>query len=170
LSPLIGISTNITAQRFRISVRENASDKLGYACPGKAPTWVANLLSKGASLSLPSLIFEAGKHFSNRINTNVITGSSTKREKAAALAWAIISMVNPYIEGTQLWVENPGDPDVSRLCSEILGVGAALELLVSSRVIDGRTIRKRSSRFDYDANTRGGSKRVYIEAKGTFNR
>ena len=49
---------------------------------------------------------------------------------------------NPHVSNDLLWVENPNDKDIKRLCSEILGVGAALELLISSGVVDGRTIKK----------------------------
>jgi len=120
-------------------------------------------------MSLASLIFQSGRHFSDRLNASVIQGSSSKRQRAAALAWAITSMINPKVENGCLWVENPNDQDVKRLCSEILGVGGALLLLTSSGVIDGRTIRKRSNRFDFDANGPNGGPKIFIEAKGTFN-
>ena len=100
---MVIISTKIAAQRFNISVRENASRETKYSCPGERPAWDSKLLSQGASLSLPSLIFQAGQHFSKRINPSVIMGSSTKREKASGLAWALISMINPYIEDDLLY-------------------------------------------------------------------
>ena len=165
----IAIAANAPPLRFKVSARENASDKASYPCTETPPNWVSALLAKPAKMSLPSLVFQAGRHFSDRLNANVFTGTSTRREKAAALAWVIIAMVNPYVENELLWVENPKDQDISRLCSEILGVGGALELLISAGVVDGRTIRKRSTDFDFDANSLGGSSRVFIEAKGTFN-
>ena len=165
----IAIAANAPLLRFKVSARENASGKATYPCTGATPDWVSKLLTKGAKLSLPSLVFQAGRHFSDRLNADVFAGTSTKREKAAALAWVIIAMVNPFVENELLWVENPKDQDISRLCSEILGVGGALELLISAGVIDGRTIRKRSTEFDFDANSVGGTSRVFIEAKGTFN-
>ncbi len=78
-------------------------------------------------------------------------------------------MVSPYFENKLLWVEDPEDQDIKRLCSEILGVGAGLQLLVQNGVIEGRTIRKISERFDFRAKSVIDRKRVYIEAKGTFN-
>ncbi|HZV89177.1 MAG TPA: hypothetical protein VFF95_16625 [Candidatus Binatus sp.] len=161
--------SSIPTQQFLISARENASSQQNYRCAGSQPKWVANLLSGGAGMSLATLIFQAGRHFSDRLNTSVMAGSSSKRQKAAALAWAITSMINPYVENGRLWVENPNDQDIKRLCSEILGVGAGLALLSACHVIDGRTIRKRSSRFDFEANSPNGGARVSIEAKGTFN-
>lgn len=161
--------SSVPAQPFLVSARENASDKTDYACTGKRPTWINNMLAKGHEVDLPTLIFQAGRHFADRVNSSVLTGSSTKREKAAALAWALISMIDPFIKNNRLWVSNPNDQDSKRLCSQILGVGAGLELLTALNVIDGRTIRKQSNRFDFDANTPDGKKRVYIEAKGTFN-
>lgn len=135
MSVQVGISIgSIPVQRFNISVRENGSTTPAYLCTGSRPTWVLDLLSNGASVSLSTLTFQAGRHFSDRVNAKVVLGSSTKRLKAAALAWALISMVNPYIENGLLWVENPNDPDIKRLCSEILGVGAGLNLLASCGV------------------------------------
>lgn len=69
---------------------------------------------------------------------------------------------------------------MKRLCSEVLGVGVALEFLRQHCGIDGRTIRKIGSklatkpataadRFDYEAFGVNGGQLVLIEAKGTFS-
>jgi hypothetical protein len=84
------------------------------------------------------------------------------------MAWTIISLISPRVITGQLVVEDPLDGDIKRLCSEILGVGMSLEILRKKRVIDGRTIRKISAGFDFDANQRGEGGRVLIEAKGTL--
>ena len=86
-----------------------------------------------------------------------------------AIAWTIVSMASPYVENNRLFVADPMDSDVKRLCSEVLGVGVALELLRSQGIVDGRTIKKIGGRFDYEAFGRNGGGLVKIEAKGTFN-
>jgi len=60
-------------------------------------------------------------------------------------------MVKPTVRQKLLWVEAPGDGDIKRLCSELLGVGAGLHLLTAAKVIDFRTIIKLSGDFDYEA-------------------
>ena len=75
----------------------------------------------------------------------------------------------PFVLNDQLVVVDPIDSDIKRLCSEVLGVGFALELLRSRGVVDGRTIRKLGARFDYEAFGSNGGARVRIEAKGTFS-
>jgi hypothetical protein len=78
-------------------------------------------------------------------------------------------MVRPRIVANRLIVQDPGDQDVKRLCSEILGVGLALEMLRACGSIDARTLRKVSARFDFEAFRANGGGRIRIEAKGTFN-
>jgi len=85
------------------------------------------------------------------------------------MAWTIVSLIAPTVTSGQLVVEDPLDGDIKRLCSEILGVGMSLEALRKTGVIDGRTIRKLSAGFDFDAIEKGGGGRVLIEAKGTFS-
>jgi hypothetical protein len=120
-------------------------------------------------MTLGSLLFQSGLHFARKLNPIVVTGSATERQKAMGLAWAIFSMVSPYIQNDQLWVKNVGDLDVKRLCSEVLGVGAALQTLVQCEVVDGRTLRKLGGRFDFQAKSPVDRTDVYIEAKGTMN-
>lgn len=162
---------SISNQAFHVRVRETRANKKypGRLCPaGAAPSWVKGLLKNGQILSLPPLIDHAGSHFVDCINQSAFTTGSTRQIEATALAWAIISMVKPTVRQKQLWVEDPGDGDIKRLCSELLGVGAGLHLLTAAKVIDFRTIDKLSSDFDYEAFAPDG-KRVLIEAKGTFN-
>jgi hypothetical protein len=120
-------------------------------------------------MKLGSLLFQSRLHFARRLNPTVVTGSATERQKAMALAWAICSMVSPYIKDDQFWVKNVDDLDVKRLCSEVLGVGAALQTLVQCEVVDGRTLCKLGGRFDFRAKSPVDRKDVYIEAKGTMN-
>ena len=104
---------------------------------------VSALLAEPGKTSLPSLVFQVVGDLPHRLNAECFYWTSTRREKAAALAWVIIAMVNPYVENELLWVENPKDQDILCLCSEILGVGGALELqLLISATSHGRTIRK----------------------------
>jgi len=119
-------------------------------------------------LQLVDILVQAGRHFSDRVNPDAFTAGSTRRQLATAMAWTIISLVAPAVISGQLVVEDPMDGDIKRLCSEILGVGMSLEVLRKKGVIDGRTIRKISAGFDFDAIETGGGGRVLIEAKGTF--
>jgi hypothetical protein len=162
---------SISNQGFHVRVRETKANKKypDRLCPaGAAPAWVKGLLKNGQKLSLPPLIDHAGSHFVDCINQSAFATGSTRQLEATALAWAIISMVRPTVRQKQLWVEDPGDGDIKRLCSELLGVGAGLHLLTAAKVIDFRTIIKLSGDFDYEAFAPDG-KRVLIEAKGTFN-
>jgi hypothetical protein len=119
-------------------------------------------------MQLADVLVQAGRHFADGINSAAFAAGSTDRQRATAMAWAIISFISPSVESGQLIVEDPLDGDIKRLCSEILGVGVSLEVLRKGGRIDGRTIRKVSAGFDFDANERGGVGRVLIEAKGTF--
>ena len=77
-------------------------------------------------------------------------------------------MASPYVANNQLFVVDHNDADIKRLCSEVLGVGMALELLRSRGIVDGRTIKKIGASFDYEAKGSNGGGRIMIEAKGTF--
>ncbi len=171
--PNIILAPILDAQ-FSVSVREYPARLLARRCPGPAPTWVAQLVANGLQMSLRSLMIQAGRHFSDRVNQHIFSSAVTRRQGASAIAWSLIAMVQPYTQQDRLLVIDPGDSDIKRLCSEILGVGAALELLRLKRVIDGRTIGKTlqpspTDRFDFTANGLSGFGRIYIEAKGTFN-
>jgi hypothetical protein len=159
-------------QDFHVRVREPKANKKypDRLCPaGSTPAWVKRLVKRGQDLSLPPLIDHAGSHFLDCITDSALKAGSTPQiEAATALAWAIISMVKPTVRQKQLWVEDPGDGDIKRLCSELLGVGAGLHLLTAAKVIDFRTINKLGDDFDYEAFSPDG-KRILIEAKGTFN-
>lgn len=150
-------------------MQEYQSRLAARRCPGLSPEWVVDAVDDGLEMTLGSLLFQAGLHFARKLNPTVVTGSATERQKALGLAWAIFSMVSPYIEDDQLWVKNVGDLDVKRLCSEILGVGAALQTLIQCEVVDGRTLRKLGGRFDFQAKSPVDRTDVYIEAKGTMN-
>lgn len=170
MSNLVGISLDtIPNAAFSVNVKEYHSRIPARRCPIPSPQWVKDLVKNGVDMPLRSLVAQSGLHFSRRVNPTIFTGSSNQRQRATALAWGIISMVNPYVENNSLWVEDPGDQDIKRLCSEILGVGAGLELLVQNGIIEGRTIRKISKRFDFCAKSVSDRRKVYIEAKGTFN-
>jgi hypothetical protein len=152
-----------------VSVQEYQSKFATRRCPGLSPEWVIDAVEDGLEMNLGSLLFQSGLHFARRLNPTVVTGSATERQKAMALAWAICSMVSPYIKDDQFWVKNVDDLDVKRLCSEVLGVGAALQTLVQCEVVDGRTLWKLGGRFDFRAKSPVDRKDVYIEAKGTMN-
>jgi hypothetical protein len=170
MSNFVGISLDtIPNDTFSLEVREYRPRIATRKCPGTAPLWVKDLVKSGIDMPLRSLVAQSGLHFSRSVNPMIFAGSPGKRQRAAALAWGLISMVAPFVENDLLWVEDPGDQDIKRLCSEILGVGAGLQLLIQNGLIDGRTLRKISDRFDFRAKSIADRKRVYIEAKGTFN-
>jgi hypothetical protein len=125
-------------------------------------------------------VLQAGRHFSDKVNLGITGPGSTERRLATGIAWAILSMIRPYVKQDRLYVIDPIDQDVKRLCSEVLGVGIALEFLRRHCNVDGRTIRKIGSkvvarpgvaanRFDYEAFGVNGGQLVLIEAKGTFS-
>jgi len=166
---LITIDTAlIPSPSFSPIVRKNNTSIPVRRCPGVDPPWLTSLLNPGCSLQLVDILVQAGRHFSDRVNPDAFTAGSTRRQLATAMAWTIISLVAPAVISGQLVVEDPMDGDIKRLCSEILGVGMSLEVLRKKGVIDGRTIRKISAGFDFDAIETGGGGRVLIEAKGTF--
>ena len=154
---------------FRISVKQYAPRSLMTKCPGTPPIWVTNLVSGGSNMSLAGVMVQAGRHFADSLNMEVFSGNATRRQEATKLAWMLVAMIRPELNEEFLEINDPGDGDIKRLASEILGVGAALELLRIQGAIDARTIRKISTRFDYEANAVGGAGRVLIEAKGTSN-
>ncbi len=152
---------------FKLEVKECSRRVTLGRCPS-TPKWVTDLVKTGQSMSLSSLIIQAGRHFSDKLNMEVSDGSATRRQLASALAWTIISMVRPTESNNRLVVMDPDDTDIKRLCSEILGVGAALELVRAQKRIDGRTIKKLGKRFDFQARILNGVATTLIEAKGTF--
>jgi hypothetical protein len=169
MSSSVAISlSSIPTEMFTIRVEEYASRITSRRCPGVTPEWVMDAVDDGVEMHLGSLLFQAGLHFSRRLNATVVAGSATSRQKAMALAWALFSMVSPYVKSDQLWVDDISDLDIKRLCSEVLGVGAALQTLIQCGV-DGRTLNKLGGRFDFEAKSPVDRTRVYIEAKGTFN-
>jgi hypothetical protein len=170
VSSSVNISlATIPNDSFTVSVQEYQSKFATRRCPGLSPEWVIDAVDDGLEMTLGSLLFQSGLHFARKLNPTVVTGSATERQKAMGLAWAIFSMVSPYIHDDQLWVKNVGDLDVKRLCSEVLGVGAALQTLVQCGVVDGRTLCKLGGRFDFQAKSPVDRTDVYIEAKGTMN-
>ena len=166
---LVTIDTSfISPLTFSPIVRKNITNRVARRCPVVDPAWLTSLLSTGCGMQLTDVLVQAGRHFADRVNPAAFASGSTDRQRATAMAWTIISLISPTVITGQLVVEDPLDGDIKRLCSEILGVGMSLEILRKKRVIDGRTIRKVSAGFDFDANQRGGGGRVLIEAKGTF--
>jgi hypothetical protein len=154
----------IPEESFALVVREAASRN----CLGSTPQWVTDAVADGVEVFLEDVMMQAAQHFADRINGDAVTGG-TPRQNSMAVAWTIGSMVRPHIIGGRLKVVDPIDPDVKRLCSEIYGVGLGLELLRACNVIEDRTIRKISDRFDFEACGPNGSSFTQIEVKGTFN-
>lgn len=132
------------------------------------PTWLTGLCTNGCNLQLADILIQAGRHFSGRVNPDNFAAGPSRRQLATAMAWTILSLIAPAVTAGQLVVEDPLDGDIKILCSEILGVGMSLEALRKTGVTDGRTIRKLSAGFDFEAIEKGGGGRVLIEAKGTF--
>jgi hypothetical protein len=159
----------IPSATFSPIVRKNITNRPLRRCPVPDPDWLTSLLTPGScSMQLADVLVQAGRHFADRVNPDAFAPGFTTRQVATAMAWTIISLISPKVASNQLVVEDPMDGDIKRLCSEILGVGMSLEVLRKKKVIDGRTIRKISAGFDFDAIERGGGGRVLIEAKGTF--
>jgi hypothetical protein len=155
---------SVPAEVFTALVRKSASQD----CKIKDPDWVEDAVNNGVQLTLQNVLIQAGRHFSDCVNPATFVGAR-RRQAATALAWMICAMVEPSVSSNRLLVEDPRDPDVKRLCSEIFGVGLALEVLRKSSVIDARTLQKLSARFDFHAKGPNGTGLVRIEAKGTFN-
>jgi hypothetical protein len=167
-SIVIDLAT-VPGQTFIATVQEYDSRIPVRRCPtGATPLWVPLLVKNGQVLSLPTLVDHAASHFVDSVNRAIFTSGGLVEKEASALAWALISMLKPTIKQNQLWVEDPKDKDIKRLCSEILGVGAALHLLSAAQAIDFRTIKKIGGNFDYEAYD-FNNRRVVIEAKGTFD-
>jgi hypothetical protein len=157
----------IPQQVFEVKVKEYAPRTKMTKCPTPTPSWVANLIKNGTNLNLESVVIQAGRHFSDSLNMMVFDGSATRRQEATKLAWHLISMLSPSILNNKLIVIKLVDQDIKRLTSELIGVGASLELLRTEKIIDARTLRKISSRFDFEANGCNGLGKIKIEAKGT---
>jgi hypothetical protein len=135
------------------------------------PAWVKQLKANGTALSLDAIWRQAGRHFADSLDPEVVGFAGSARRLATETAWRLVSMMRPTIDATTNVLElvRPGDLDVQRLAMEILGVGGSLELLRSVGAIDARTLRKLAGRFDFEAYSRGGDKRIWIEAKGSFD-
>jgi hypothetical protein len=162
-------TSSIPAEPFDVVARKNATNRIARRCPVIDPNWLTTLLADGCALQLEDVILQAGRHFSDRVNRQIFTSNPSRRQAATAIAWTIISLVAPSVANSQLFVSDPLDADIKGLCSEVLGIGMALEILGKCAVIDGRTIAKLAGSFDYEADGRDGGGRIKIEAKGTFN-
>ena len=156
--------SSVPSQVFEAIVRKSSPQ----SCKTKNPKWVSDAISNNVQLTLQNVLIQAGRHFSDRVNPATFVGAKG-RQAATALAWTICGMVAPSVLSKRLVVEDPRDPDVKRLCSEIFGVGLGLEVLRKCGVIDARTLRKKSSRFDFEARRPKGKGLIRIEVKGTFN-
>lgn len=156
--------SSVPAEAFTAIVRKST----GQNCKLKDPGWVRDAVNKGVRLTLQNVLIQAGRHFSDRVNPATFVGAKG-RQAATAVAWTICGMTQPFVSSNRLLVEDPRDPDVKRLCSEIFGIGLALEVLRKCGVIDARTLQKLSARFDFTAKGPNGAGLVKIEAKGTFN-
>lgn len=158
---------NVPPQTFKVTVKEYRPRTLLPVCPAPTPAWVKELKKNGTRMALEPILIQAGRHFADSLNMTVFAGSATRRQESTRLAWTLVSMVQPMVVLDRLEVADPGDQDIKRLASEVLGVGGALELLRQQKIIDARTIRKLSSRFDFDASSTNATGKVLIEAKGT---
>jgi len=167
-SPISITLSTVPSQSFLVRVQEYKPMKRNAdrRCPGPTPAWVQNICKNGLTLSLPQVIDHAGSHFID-INQDAFSAGANSGELAAALAWAIISMIKPLVKNNLLIIGGSKDSDTNRLCSEIFGVGAGLHLLSAASVIDFRSISKVGKDFDYEAFSPAGQ-RILIEAKGTF--
>jgi hypothetical protein len=135
------------------------------------PNCATELTDNGTTLSLAAIWRQAGRHFADSLDPDVVGFAGSARQLATEIAWRLVSMLRPTVDaGTnQLQLTKPGDLDIQRLGMEILGVGGCLELLTRVGAIDPRTLRKLAGRFDFEAYSRGGHHRIWIEAKGTLD-
>lgn len=161
-------SARVTEYRPRNSKKKKAKV---VPCPGPTPAWLTSAKANGATVDLAGVVAQAGRHFASSANpANAGVVGVTARQFANTVAWYLMSMLDPRTNAAgQLVMAPSGDPDVQRVAMELFGVGGALELLRSLKVIDGRTLRKLAGRFDFDATLRGQTSRVLIEVKGTLN-
>ncbi|BDU71565.1 hypothetical protein METEAL_07390 [Mesoterricola silvestris] len=157
----------IPQKSFAVQVNEYQPSRKMPRCPRSTPPWVQNLTANGTRMNLESIVIQAGRHFSDSLHMEVFSGSATRRQEATKLAWILISMLGPRVVDDRLVVEALTDPDVRRFATEIIGVGVSLELLRQEGIIDARTVRKQSHRFDFEANGCNGAGKILIEAKGT---
>lgn len=173
-------TATIPQQSFSVKATRSSTDKPAWMCPAPEPKWIGELLKAERKLQFEDVVLQAGRHFSDKVNLKISSPGTTKRQLATGIAWAILSMIRPYVKQDRLYVIDPIDKDVKRLCSEVLGVGVALEFLTRHCGVDGRTIRKIGSRpstkpataaerFDYEAFGINGGQLILIEAKGTFS-
>jgi hypothetical protein len=154
---------------FTASIYEYQS-RQGPKCSLR-PQWVQDLKDHGTTLSLKEIWRQAGRHFADSLDPNVVGFNGSSRQLATETAWRLVSMLQPTVDAQTnlLQLTKPNDPDIRRLGMEILGVGGSLELLRRVGAIDARTLRKLSGRFDFEAYSRGGAQRIWIEAKGSFD-
>jgi hypothetical protein len=155
-------TATIPQQSFRVKATRSSTDEAAWKCPAPEPKWITELLMAERRLEFEDIALQAGRHFSDKVNLEITSPGTTQRQLATGIAWAILSMIRPCVKQDRLCVIDPLDKDVKRLCSEVLGVGVALEFLRRHCGIDGRTIRKIGSkpgnkaataaeRFDYEA-------------------
>jgi hypothetical protein len=156
-------------ESFDVSVYEYRPRK-GPKCSSR-PDWLKKLKDNGTTLSLDAIWRQAGRHFADSLDPDVVGFAGTSRQLATETAWRLVSMLRPTVDATtkRLELTKPGDLDIQRLGMEILGVGGSLELLRRVGAIDARTLKKRAGRFDFEAYSRGGKNRIWIEAKGTLD-
>lgn len=161
--------SSVPSQPFEVTVKTWAPTKYS-GCPSP-PQWLKDLVKDGATLQLGAVLIQAGRHFADALNPEVLPGTGSRRQKATQLAWYLIATMNPTVVGNRLVVERPGDTDIQRIASEVLGVGAGLELLRSQERIDARTLDKDNvgGSFDFTASPRGGIGKIKIELKGCLD-
>lgn len=154
---------------FVVDVRRYLPRGLG-PCP--EPQWLKTLLKDGSKLDFHSLIRQCGRHFELSIRRDVYLDNKqlTRRQRAVELAWYIVSMLEPAIDPVQtLTFQKISDPDIRRIASEILGVGAGIQLLRTTADLDLRTVKKISSDFDFEGRLGLGAGRTLLEFKGAFS-
>lgn len=122
-------------------------------------------------MDLLGVVTQAGRHFASSANPAAAGVSDVKaRQFANSIAWYLMSMLDPKANSDKELILSPsGDPDVQRLAMELFGVGGALELLRVLNVVDGRTLKKRADRFDFEATQKKTTSKILIEVKGTLN-
>ncbi len=140
-------------------------------CPGPTPAWLSTAKANGVVVDLAGVVAQAGRHFASSANpANAGVSGVTARQFSNTVAWYLMSMLDPHLNAAGELILSPtGDPDVQRVAMELFGVGGALELLRSLKVVDGRTLRKLAGRFDFEATLRGQTSKVLIEVKGTLD-
>lgn len=108
------------------------------------PSWWANKhsVSQEFNLSFENVILSAGIQFANSLNRTLLRRNQTARQRAADIAWAIISCSKPRLIGSGLIFEHVPDQDIIKLVSELVSVGAGIELMCEAKVIRSNSIKK----------------------------